>query len=135
MDSMRDELIAAARAVMARSHSPYSGFPVGAALLGADGRVYTGTNVENASFGLSICAERAAVCKAVADGCTDFAACAVVTTTEDPTPPCGACRQVLQEFSPELRIYLAGRGETIEACGLGDLLPRPFDTFETGGER
>ncbi len=135
MDDRRDELVAAARAVMRQSHSPYSGFSVGAALLGADGCIYTGTNVENASFGLSICAERAAVFRAVAEGCTDFAACAVTTATDDPTPPCGACRQVLLEFAPDMTIHLAGNGEDVESFVLRDLMPRPFDTFESGAER
>jgi len=135
MDDRRDELVAAARAVMRRSHSPYSGFSVGAALLGEDGHIYTGTNVENASFGLSICAERAAIFRAVAEGCTDFIACAVTTATDDPTPPCGACRQVLLEFGPDMTLYLAGRGEDIETFVLRDLLPRPFNTFESGGGR
>ncbi len=131
----RDALVAAARDVMKRSHSPYSGFRVGAALLGEDGLIYTGTNVENASFGLSICAERAAVFRAVSEGCTGFTACAVVTETADPTPPCGACRQVLLEFGHGLKVYLAGQGDAVEEHALSDLLPRPFDTFGSGGGR
>ncbi|MBU0743232.1 cytidine deaminase [bacterium] len=135
MDVNRDALVAAARAAMLRSHSPYSGFSVGAALLGEDGRVYTGTNVENASFGLSICAERTAVFKAVSEGCTAFTACAVATGTAEPTPPCGACRQVLVEFGSDLKIYLAGREDAVEEHDLRDLLPRPFVTFDRGDER
>ena len=135
MDVNRDALVTAAREVMKCSHSPYSGFRVGAALLGVDGRIYTGTNVENASFGLSICAERAAVFKAVSEGCTGFRACAVVTGTPEPTPPCGACRQVLLEFGPDMKIYMAGRGDTVEEHDLRDLLPLPFDTFDPGGDR
>lgn len=130
----RTALVAAAREALRHSHSPYSHFRVGAALLGEDGRVYTGTNVENASFGLSICAERTAVFKAVSEGCRRFTACAVVTETDTPTPPCGACRQVLQEFAPDLEIYLAGRGDAVETHSLAELLPRPFDTLETGGD-
>lgn len=128
----RARLVAAAREAMARSHSPYSHFRVGAALLGADGRVYTGTNVENASYGLSICAERTAVFKAVSEGCRDFVAAAVVTDTDRPTPPCGACRQVLQEFAPGLVVHLAGRGDAVETFRLAELLPRPFDSFTPG---
>jgi cytidine deaminase len=129
---VRQRLVAAAREAMARSHSPYSHFRVGAALLGADGRVFTGTNVENASYGLSICAERTAVFKAVSEGCRDFVAAAVVTDTDRPTPPCGACRQVLQEFAPGLVIHLAGRGGDVETFRLSELLPRPFDNFTPG---
>ena len=133
----RAELLAAARAARARSYSPYSRFAVGAALLGASGRVYTGTNVENASFGLTICAERAAVCQAVAAGEREFVAIAIVGDERTPTPPCGACRQVLQEFAPRLRVLLAGGGVD-EEWGLDDLLPRAFVTFDghsgAGGE-
>ncbi len=128
----RARLVAAAREAMARSHSPYSHFRVGAALLGADGRLFTGTNVENASYGLSICAERTAVFKAVSEGCREFVAAAVVTDTDAPTPPCGACRQVLQEFAPGLVIHLAGRGDAVETFRLTELLPRPFDSFTPG---
>jgi len=131
----RDTLVAAARDALTCSYSPYSHFRVGAALLGVDGRIYTGTNVENASFGLSICAERSAVFKAVSEGCMAFTTCAVVTETDAPTPPCGACRQVLQEFAPGLEIHLAGRTGTVETHTLGDLLPRPFDTLDTGGDQ
>lgn len=123
------ELVDAARAVRVRSHSPYSRFAVGAALLGVSGRVYAGTNVENASFGLSICAERAAVCRAVAEGEREFVAIAVVTGDARPTPPCGACRQVLQEFAPGLTILLAGAGGPVEEWTLADLLPHAFTTF------
>ena len=131
----RNALVAAAREALTHSHSPYSHFRVGAALLGVDGEIYTGTNVENASFGLSICAERTAVFKAVSEGCSEFTACAVVTETVTPTPPCGACRQVLQEFAPGLEIHLAGHSDAVETCTLSDLLPRPFDTLETGGDQ
>ena len=129
---IRQRLVAAAREAMAHSHSPYSHFRVGAALLGADGRVHAGTNVENASYGLSICAERVAVFKAVSEGCRGFVAAAVVTDTDRPTPPCGACRQVLQEFAPDLVIHLAGRGGDVETFRLSELLPRPFDNFTPG---
>jgi len=134
MDAKHEALVAAARAAMERSHSPYSGFSVGAALLGEDGRIYTGTNVENASFGLSMCAERTAVFKAVSEGCTAFAACAVATATDAPTPPCGACRQVLAEFGLDMVILLAGLDDTVEVHTLRDLLPRPFVTFSSGGD-
>ncbi len=123
------ELIEAARAARLHSYSPYSRFAVGAALLGASGRIYTGTNVENASFGLTICAERAAVCQAVAAGEKRFTAIAIVGDEPGPTPPCGACRQVLQEFAPDLRVVLAGRDGGVEEWRLDGLLPRAFVTF------
>ena len=134
MSHDRQALVDAARAALRHSHSPYSRFRVGAALLGEDGRIYTGTNVENASFGLSICAERTAVFKAVSEGCTRFTAIAIATETDAPTPPCGACRQVLQEFAPELELLLAGRTGEAEVHTLAELLPRPFDTLDTGGD-
>ena len=127
------ELVAAARAVRTRSYSPYSHFAVGAALLGVSGRIHAGTNVENASFGLSICAERAALCRAIADGEREFTAIAVVTAEGRPTPPCGACRQALQEFAPGLTILLAGAGGLVEEWTLSDLLPRAFTTFDGAG--
>ena len=127
------ELVAAARAVRTRSYSPYSHFAVGAALLGVSGRIHAGTNVENASFGLSICAERAALCRAIADGEREFTAIAVVTGEGHPTPPCGACRQALQEFAPGLTVLLAGAGGQVEEWTLADLLPRAFTTFDGAG--
>jgi cytidine deaminase len=127
------ELVDAARAARTRSYSPYSHFAVGAALLGASGRIHAGTNVENASFGLSICAERAALCRAIADGEREFVAIAVVTGEGRPTPPCGACRQVLQEFAPNLKVVLAGAGGPVEEWTLADLLPRAFTTFKGAG--
>jgi len=127
------ELVAAARAAQARSHSPYSRFAVGAALLGRSGRIYAGTNVENASFGLSICAERAAVCQAVAAGEREFLALAITTADPRPTPPCGACRQVLEEFAPALTVLLAGGGDEVEEWRLDALLPRAFVEFRGAG--
>jgi cytidine deaminase len=126
-------LLGAARAAMARSYSPYSRFRVGAALLGEDGRIYVGTNVESASYGLSLCAERAAVARAVADGCRAFTAGVVVTETDEPTSPCGACRQVLVEFAPDMVLYLVARDDAMETYVVRDLIPRAFVTFEPGG--
>lgn len=130
-------LIAAARKARERSYSPYSGFAVGAALLGVSGRVYTAANVENASFGLSICAERAALFRAVTEGEREFQAIAISASGPRPTPPCGACRQVMHEFAPELTILLAGDDGTTEQWRLGDLLPRAFTTFRrrSGGRK
>lgn len=125
--AVSDSLVAEARRVLANAHAPYSRFPVGAALLAESGKVYTATNVENASFGLSVCAERSAVFAAVAAGERRFSALAVVTDTPEPTPPCGACRQVLREFVEDLPVALAGRpGTKIQTHRLSDLLPQAF---------
>jgi len=121
-------LVEAARDVRARAHAPYSGFRVGAALLASDGSVHTGVNVENASLGLSVCAERNAVFTAVGTGARDFLAVAIATDTVEPTPPCGACRQVLAEFAPELTVVLAGADATTTTT-LPELLPRAFVDF------
>jgi len=123
-------LVAEARAAMAHSHAPYSNFPVGAALLAKSGKVYRGVNVENASLGLSICAERNAVFAAAAAGERAFEAIAIATGAALPTPPCGACRQVLLEFAEDLPIHLAGKGGAIESTTLLELVPRPFRSYK-----
>jgi cytidine deaminase len=137
MTDIDRELVEAARAVRARSHSPYSRFRVGAALRDASGAIHLGTNVENASFGLSICAERTAVGRAVTDGVRDFTAIAVCADGAEPTPPCGACRQVLMEFGPGMTVYLAGeRGADgpVKVLTAAELLPEAFTSFTPGGE-
>jgi len=125
-------LVTAACDQRARSYSPYSRFRVGAALLGKSGTVYLGTNVENASFGLSICAERSAVVQAVSAGEREFVAIAVCADGPTPTAPCGACRQVLLEFGPELPVILAGdaglEGDLLELT-VAELLPHAFFDF------
>jgi cytidine deaminase len=123
-----DSLIAAARAVREQAYAPYSHFRVGAAVLTAEGQVYTGCNVENASYGLTICAERAAVCAAVAAGARRIVAVAVVAGHQAPTPPCGACRQVLAEFGPDMAVALAAANPTLPPVPttLTDLLPLAF---------
>jgi cytidine deaminase len=132
MNTADEQLVSAACAVRAHSYSPYSRFRVGAALRGESGQVYLGTNVENASFGLSICAERSAVVSAVAAGETRFSAIAICADGPAPTAPCGACRQVLLEFGPELPVILAGEnglsGELL-ALTVADLLPHAFFDF------
>lgn len=132
MNAQYRELIVQARQARLQSYSPYSGFRVGAALLTAAGDVFTGTNVENASFGLSICAERTAVFKAVSSGHTRFTAIAISADGPTPTPPCGACRQVLMEFAPEMTVILGGEAGDAEEYLLGDLLTRPFLNFRPG---
>lgn len=120
-------LVAAARAVRKNAHAPYSRFHVGAAVRDERGRIHVGCNVENASYGLTICAERNAVAAAVAAGARKVSAVAVVTPTNPPGTPCGACRQVLAEVgTPDTRVLLAGPRGAAEATTLGDLLPRSF---------
>lgn len=127
-----DELIEQAMQARQRAYAPYSGFAVGAAVLAASGRVITGCNVENASYGLTICAERVALFKALSEGIRDFRRLAVVTDTGELTFPCGACRQVLWEFSPDLVVVVANlRGER-QTHLLRDLLPAPFDRHLLG---
>jgi cytidine deaminase len=117
-------LIAKAMEVRERAHAPYSHFAVGAALLGKSGRIYTGCNVENASYGLSICAERTAVFKAVSEDERDFEAIAVVT--EKGVTPCGACRQVLMEFGEDLQVIVADEAGGYRVFSLQELLPEAF---------
>lgn len=120
-----ESLISAAKKAREAAYSPYSNFAVGAALLCETGEVFVGCNVENISFGLTICAERAAVAQAVASGCRKFSMLAIVTDSASSAAPCGACRQVLAEFSPELEIVSATIGGTREKFSLSTLLPNP----------
>ncbi len=122
---MTDSLIAAARTAQARAYAPYSNFRVGAALESLDGTVFSGCNVENASLGLTICAERAAVCAAVSAGVTRFKRAVVVSDVDPPAAPCGACRQVLAEFGLDLAIEGVGSRKTVR-WRLSDLLPVAF---------
>lgn len=110
-----------------RAHAPFSSFQVGAAIEAQDGRIFGGCNVENSSYGLTMCAERTAIYRAVAEGARRFTRIAVVADTETLTPPCGACRQVLWDLCGDLEVILFNlRGQT-ETCRLRDLLPRAFD--------
>lgn len=121
-------LLAAARDAALHAYCPYSRFPVGAAVLTDRGEIYSGCNVENASYGLTICAERNAVFQAVARGAGPLRiqALLVYAPTESPSTPCGACRQVLYEFGPEAIIMCVGAGSEIIETSLADLLPRAF---------
>jgi cytidine deaminase len=125
-------LAAAATRARGRAYAPYSSFAVGAALLSEDGRIFAGCNVENASLGLTICAERSAVCAAVAAGRRRFRALALVGGTRRPAAPCGACRQVLAEFAPDLPIRMTSADGVVETTRLGLLLPAHFGPDDLG---
>jgi len=122
----KDALLEKAREAARRAYCPYSHFPVGAAVE-TDIGVFIGCNVENASYGLTICAERVAMFKALSDGHRAFTRIAIVADTPAPTPPCGACRQILWEFGGNLEIQLANLSEDKGTYRLKDLLPLPFD--------
>lgn len=123
----KQELMQRAIAMLEKSYCPYSHFPVGAALECTDGTVFTGCNIENAGYTPTICAERVAVAKAVSEGHTNFARIAIAGKSQDYCVPCGVCRQVLQEFAPELEVICAnGAGET-KTFTLKELLPYGFD--------
>jgi cytidine deaminase len=124
---MTDPLIEAALQSRQNAHAPYSRFLVGAAIECQDGRVFGGCNIENATYGLTVCAERVALWKALSEGVRKFRRIAVVADTDQLTPPCGACRQLLWEFCGDAEIVLANLQGRTEELRLKDLLPRPFD--------
>ncbi|MHB9002671.1 MAG: cytidine deaminase [Coriobacteriia bacterium] len=119
-------LLAFAREAQENAYAPYSGFRVGAAVYSADGEIYQGVNVENAAYGSALCAERGAVMAAIAAGHKEITAIAVVGDSEAPTVPCGACRQVLAEFDPEMRVIMGGRTDEVMVMTLDELLPEAF---------
>jgi cytidine deaminase len=128
IDAERAErLIQAATASRANSVSHRSGFAVGAAIEAEDGKIYGGCNVENSTYGLTVCAERVAVWKALSEGVRKFKAVAVVTGADSPTPPCGACRQILWEFVGDVPVVSATVGGARKFYTVGELLPEPFD--------
>jgi len=129
-DNRRDQLIAKARAASQQAYAPYSKFQVGAALLGKSGSLYAGTNVENASYGLTNCAERTAVFCAVTEGERDFEAMAIASPGG--VAPCGACRQVMYEFAPNLMLFLidANQHDRVIEVSLAALLPDPFTSSD-----
>ena len=120
-------LVAAARRARRHARAAYSGFKVGAALETAAGTIITGCNIENATYGLTVCAERVAMFKALSEGHRRFRRIAIMADTIDPTPPCGACRQILWEFGGDLEVIVANLRRETGRYALGDLLPLPFD--------
>jgi cytidine deaminase len=124
----------AAEAAMKNAYCRYSDFPVGAAVLTADDKIFAGCNVENASYGLTMCAERNAIFQAIAKGHRDLKAVVVVTPTEQATPPCGACRQVINEFNPEADIFIFGPDNVGQQFKLSGLLPHAFGPQNLGGK-
>jgi cytidine deaminase len=122
-----DGLAQAAIAARENAHAPYSGFQVGAALECLDGRVFSGCNIENATYGLTLCAERVALFKAVSEGARGFRRIVIAADTETPTPPCGACRQILWEFCGDVEVTLVNLDGKTETLRLKDVYPRPFD--------
>jgi cytidine deaminase len=123
-----DALIAAAKQARENAHAPYSNFRVGAALRAKSGRVFTGCNVENATLGLTCCAERTAIFKAVSEGERGFEAIAVVADTDTLTPPCGACRQIIWEFCGDVPVIMANLKGKVLQESMATLLPRAFDS-------
>jgi cytidine deaminase len=130
-ESDGERLLKAADQARNHAYAPYSGFQVGAAILTGDGAVFTGCNVENSSYGLTICAERVALFKAVSEGSVNLDAVALMTDTEEPVMPCGACRQVLAEFNHDLAVVSGTvRGKSVTRR-LSELLPEAFDLKKT----
>jgi cytidine deaminase len=126
LDNKRKELVEAASAVRENSYAPYSKFRVGAAVETKDGKIYSGCNIESASYGLTVCGERVAIWKAVSEGEHEFKQIAVVVDTEELTPPCGVCRQILWEFCGNVPVTLANLSGKSETVMMEDLLPRAF---------
>lgn len=127
-----EELIRAARQAYDRAYAPYSCFSVGAAVLASDGTIYQGCNIENASYGLTMCAERTAIYSAIAAGCRQLQAIAVVADTPGPASPCGACRQVMVEFGIH-RVIMANKAGSVREASLAELLPFAFSEDDMAG--
>lgn len=123
-----DNLIKAAKAARENAHAPFSNFKVGAALRASSGEVFGGCNVENATYGLTVCAERVAIFKAVSEGERKFDAIAVVTDTDALTPPCGACRQLIWEFCGDVPVVMSNLKGKVEVVQMSQLFPKPFDS-------
>jgi cytidine deaminase len=128
MNDTEKELVEAAIAVREKAFAPYSNFKVGAAIRTKGGKIYTGCNIENATFSLTICAERTAIFKAISEGENEFVEIAVVADTEELTPPCGPCRQIIWEFCHDIPVIFANLKGKSEIVQMSELLPRAFDT-------
>ncbi|MFC4652683.1 cytidine deaminase [Lactococcus nasutitermitis] len=127
MTTTNQKLFSQATEASKNAYVPYSHFPVGAAFLSAQGEIFSGCNIENASFGLTNCAERTAIFKAISEGVTDFTALAIYGETDEPISPCGACRQVIAEFCPqEMPVYLLSKTGKVKETSVGELLPYSF---------
>jgi cytidine deaminase len=128
MNEDLQELVKAALEVREKAYAPYSEFRVGAAVRTKDGKIYTGCNVESASYGLTVCAERVAIWKAVSEGEKEFTNIAVVADTQELTPPCGVCRQIIWEFCNDIPVTFSNLNGKTETVTMKELLPRAFDT-------
>ncbi|MGE0634333.1 MAG: cytidine deaminase [Pseudobdellovibrionaceae bacterium] len=121
------KLIAAALAAQKKAHAPYSGYKIGAAVLFSDGRVLTGNNIENASYGATVCAERVAIWKGISEGSAKIVEVAVTSAAENPWPPCGMCRQVIAEFAGKNVLIHSGNGKIVRTTAFKDLFPEAFE--------
>ena len=121
-----NELVESARNAMSKAYAPYSGIRVGASLASATGRIFQGCNIENSSYGLTICAERVAIGCAIASGEREFVAMAIMNSTDGIFTPCGACRQVMSEFAPDLKLILVSSDGKIERTDMAKIFPHPF---------
>lgn len=136
LDLTEQELMKTARDMLPFAYAPYSGFQVGAALEAEDGRVFTGCNVENAAYGSSICAERGALLKAVSEGARSYRRIAIIGSGKELCQPCGACRQMLSEFAPELEVLVgSAQRDKMEKTKLSDLLPQSFGPLHVKNPR
>jgi len=122
-----DKIILKSQQAREKAHVPYSNFKVGAAVLTASGKIYTGCNIESSSYGLSICAERVALFKAVSEGEKDFIAIAIATSSQNYCPPCGACRQILWDLAPEIKVLLVSDSKNFQILQMSDLYSYAFD--------
>ena len=127
MKNTPEKLIEAAAKARENAHAPYSNFKVGAAAATKNGKIFTGCNIENASYGLTVCAERVAIFKAISEGETEFESIVVVADTPELTPPCGACRQIIWEFCGDVPVVFANLKGDVETVPMKELLPRAFD--------
>lgn len=127
MEKTWQKLIEAAKTARENAHAPFSNFKVGAAVKTKSGKFFTGCNVENATYGLTVCAERVAIFKAISEGETEFTEIAVVADTPELTPPCGACRQIIWEFCGDVPVIMANLQDKTETVPMRELLPRAFD--------